>query len=94
MKKNKKGYYVLPRPYSDFGSFLARKRNEAGLSQRDVSLKLKYSSAQFISNFERGLALPPLKKLKTIVNLYGLCTRDVENMLVLVERKKIHEALK
>jgi transcriptional regulator with XRE-family HTH domain len=94
MKKNNKGFYTLERPYTDFGSFLARKRNDAGLSQREVSLKLKYSSAQFISNFERGLALPPLKKLKTIIGLYGLCTRDVENMLVLAERKRIQEALK
>lgn len=64
--------YALPRPYVVFGEYLAAARTKAGVTQRDVSICLGYSSAQFISNFECGIALPPLKKLKLLVKLYDL----------------------
>jgi transcriptional regulator with XRE-family HTH domain len=42
-------------------SFLKERRIAAGLSQIDVSRKLGYTSAQFVSNWERGIAKPRLK---------------------------------
>lgn len=46
------------------GNFLATKRQDAGLSQRDISQALRYSSPQAISNIERGIAPPPKNVLK------------------------------
>lgn len=74
--------YAVPRPYVIFGEYLAVMRKKAGLTQREVSLALHYSSAQFVSNFERGIAVPPLKKLKTIINLYGLNQDVVVNLIL------------
>jgi len=57
---------------STIHSFLRQKRIAAGLSQGDMAKELKYTSAQFISNWERGLSLPPkasMKKLSKILNL-------------------------
>lgn len=64
--------YVLARNYTEVGEYLKQLRLEAGLTQRDVSIALGYSSAQFISNFERGIAVPPLKKLKILQKLFRM----------------------
>lgn len=51
-------------------AFLKEKRVEAGLTQSDVARKLGYSSPQFISNWERGLANPPVFVLRDITKMY------------------------
>jgi transcriptional regulator with XRE-family HTH domain len=58
--------------YAIFGEFLKSKRESAGLSQGDVAKKLKYGSPQFISNWERGVAKPPVKTLGKIISLYKI----------------------
>lgn len=60
--------------------FLQGSRETAGLSQADVASKLGYSTPQFISNWERGLSLPPLKVLRKIASLYKV---DVEELFQL-----------
>mgnify|MGYP003874816653 FL=1 len=35
-------------------------RLRSGLTQDELARKLSYSSAQFVSNWERGISLPPL----------------------------------
>ena len=59
--------YVLTRNYVALGQYLQDMRIRAEMTQREVSVKLGYSSAQFISNFERGISSPPLKKLKDLI---------------------------
>ena len=51
---------------------LKQKRVAAGLSQRDVSDELGYSTPQFISNWERGISCPPRRIIeKTWKNLWS-----------------------
>ena len=45
-------------------------REKSGLTQRDIAMKLKYTTPQFISNWERGLSHPPIKDIKTIAKAY------------------------
>ena len=45
-------------------------REKSGLTQRDIAMKLKYTTPQFISNWERGLSRPPIKDIKTIAKAY------------------------
>ena len=52
--------------------FLKEKRTQVGLSQKDVADKLGYSSAQFISNWERGLSSPPMHTLKKLAEMYNV----------------------
>jgi hypothetical protein len=47
-----------------WGEYLSEARKKANLTQREVSLDLDYSSAQFISNFECRVAVPPLKSAR------------------------------
>lgn len=90
----KKKNYVLPRRYTVLGEYLQAMRTKAGLTQREVSLALGYSSAQFISNFERGIAVPPLKKLKVLVKMYDMPVETVMDMILEAEREIILSALK
>jgi transcriptional regulator with XRE-family HTH domain len=90
----KKKQYVLPRRYTTLGEYLQTMRTKAGLTQREVSLTLGYSSAQFISNFERGIAVPPLKKLKVLVKMYDMPVETVMDMILDAEREIILSALK
>ncbi len=58
-------------------NYLQQKRKAAGLSQRDVADKLGYQTPQFVSNWERGVAYPPVKDLKTIANLYKVSAEEI-----------------
>lgn len=84
----------IKRPYTQFGQYLFEKRTKAGLTQRDVSNVLGYSSAQFISNFERGIATPPLKKMKVLLKMYDMPVQEVTDLLVDAERIRLEAGLK
>jgi transcriptional regulator with XRE-family HTH domain len=85
--------YKLARPYTEFGNFLANSRDSAGLTQRQVSLKLGYSSAQFISNFERGIATPPIKKAKVLCGLYAIPPSVMAEKMATAEGGRILSAM-
>lgn len=59
--------YKLTRHYTALGEYLAKKRKLAGYTQKEISRELDYSSAQFISNFERGIAAPPTSRMKQLM---------------------------
>jgi transcriptional regulator with XRE-family HTH domain len=78
----RKKKYALTRNFFEFGEYLKEKRVAADLTQKEVADKIGYSSAQYISNFERGIALPPLNKLKIMVRLYRMPKSEVIQMVV------------
>ena len=45
------------------GSFIKESRLKKNFSQAELAANLGYSSPQFISDWERGVSSPPLKKL-------------------------------
>lgn len=51
-------------------SVLKNLREKAGLSQGDVAGILGYSTPQFVSNWERGVSLPPFKAVKPLAKMY------------------------
>jgi len=81
-KKISAPQYKLKRHYVALGGFLREARLKADLSQRNVSVDLGYSSAQFISNFERGIAAPPVKKLCRILDMYGVSNVSAVELLL------------
>lgn len=58
-----------------FGRILRRHRLAKGLTQRQVSHALQWSSAQYISNIERGVAYPPLDTLPILSKMLGMKLR-------------------
>lgn len=69
------------------GEFLRSHREAAGLTQSDVSHRLGYGSPQFISNWERGVSLPPLEVVPVLTRLYG-----IEPRVVIDAFQKLHAA--
>lgn len=77
------------KPTADLlGEFLQTKRKAAGFSQWEVSEKLGYSTAQFVSNWERGISSPPINVLKKIAYLYNA---SAEELFEVVLNAKIQE---
>lgn len=62
--------------------FLKEKRTHAGLSQKDVADKLGYSSAQFISNWERGLSSPPIHTLRKLAEMYSVNVDEMFDVIL------------
>jgi transcriptional regulator with XRE-family HTH domain len=61
-------------------------REKAGLTQRDVSDSLGYSTPQFISNVERGRCRFPVQKLIRIKKLYRLSNDQILDLFMAEEK--------
>ena len=75
------------------GRYLKEKREKASLTQLDVARHLDYTSPQFVSNWERGVSLPPIDVLPKLAGLYGVSAKEmVDTMhkfhLQVVEHRK------
>lgn len=62
--------------------YLKEARVRAGFSQREVASQLGYQSAQFVSNWERGLSMPPGKTLRKLSDLYKISADEVYEVLL------------
>lgn len=62
-------------------------REKAGLTQREVSDSLGYSTPQFISNVERGRCRFPVQKLSKIKKLYRLSSDQMVDLILTEERQ-------
>lgn len=85
----KKKTYAIRRDHQELGFYLSSMRAQAGLTQREVADALGYSSGQYVSNFERGIAVPPLNKLNLMVKMYGLSVEHLCELIVEAERKRL-----
>ncbi len=63
--------------YKSLGLKLKGYRLKKGLTQGEVAVKLKFSSPQFVSNWERGFAIPPIKVAAKLVDIYNLDSNDL-----------------
>lgn len=70
--------------------YLKKKRVEAGLTQSEVASELGYTSPQFISNWERGLASPPVFVLKNLTKLYKVSADEMFKMLLDQVERELH----
>lgn len=74
--------------FKPMGDFLRQKRREKNLSQSEVSKNLGYH-VQYISNIERGIALPPLEKAKAYAKILGVNKKDMAEMYIKVREKEV-----
>ena len=54
----------------------------AGLSQKDVADDLGYQSAQYVSNWERGLTTPPGRTLRRLADLYQIPAEELYDVIL------------
>ena len=69
--------------------FLMERRMAAGKSQVETSKHLGYNSAQFVSNWERGISSPPVKTLRKLASYYNLDEDELFNEIL---KQKVAEA--
>jgi transcriptional regulator with XRE-family HTH domain len=69
-------------------------REKVGLTQRDVSDALGYSTPQFISNVERGRCSFPVEQLPKLKKLYKMSTDQILDMMMKEERAYLQKNLK
>jgi transcriptional regulator with XRE-family HTH domain len=94
VNRPRKKKYKIKRVYTELGEFLQEQRFLSNLTQKEVSQSLGYSSGQFISNFERGISRPPLKKLAWMTKAYGIPPKVMAEKILESERKRIIAAIK
>lgn len=63
------------------GEFLKTARESAGLTQLALARELGYTSAQFVSNWERGVAMPPMNMLPELSKLLGVPPKQMLDVL-------------
>ena len=64
------------------GAFIRQHRLKAGITQEDLANHLGYSSAQFVSNWERGVSMPPLKSLPGLAAHIGVSGRAMMELIL------------
>ena len=73
------------------GGYLRERRVASGLTQLEVATKLGYSSAQFISNWERGLSSPPVNKIAELTELYDFSKQELMEMYLLETKRQLEK---
>ena len=73
--------------------FFKEKRIAKNITQLEISLFLGYSSPQSISNFERGLALLPLKDLATVGKQLAIPKKLLLDFLLEESRKSLERLI-
>lgn len=76
-------------PHNEIGLVIKQAREAKKLTQKDVSNALGYASAQFISNWERNLSLPPKDKLRKLSEVVGLKFERLKSLYIEALANKI-----
>ncbi len=63
------------------GRFLRKKREAAGLTQGGLSKKLGFSSSQFVSNIERGVAVIPASRVNDYAGIIGVTADELSRLV-------------
>lgn len=64
-------------PRQKFGKFLRQLRMRRGLTQWDVAREFGLTSAQFVSNIERGVTFPPDEMVAKLAKIYRTPLTDI-----------------
>jgi transcriptional regulator with XRE-family HTH domain len=71
-----------------FQVFLRNARTERGYSQAALASLLGYESAQYVSDWERGVSSPPMKKLAKLAEILAVdMDRFFDHLLEVAQEK-------
>jgi len=83
----------MRRQRSELANFLRTQRIKKGLSQKRVAAALGYSSAQYVSNIERGVCSVPIKALRKMCILYGIKREHLIAVMLIDARARLENVL-
>jgi transcriptional regulator with XRE-family HTH domain len=75
-------------------NFLRESRISQDISQLSIAKKLGYSSAQFVSNWERGLSAPPLSCVVKLAKLLKVSEHTLFEKIVEMNIEKVEHDLR
>ena len=87
----------IKKRYTALAEFMRDARLAAGKTQRQLAKCLRYSTPQFISNWERGIAPVPLDHIKKIARILKWTDQDKKNfslILLKCHNEALEEKLK
>lgn len=90
--KSKKSIEAAKKLNLTIGYYLRDKRIEADLSQKDVALLCGYN-AQFVSNWERGMSLPPMTIIKKLLKIYHVPAHEFIDLMIDSQRSLLEVQL-
>lgn len=73
--------------------FLKQSRQNQGLTQKEAAEHFGWMSAQYISNMERDISLPPKRDLKKLANLYKVDLTVLVELMVKATAEKYQASL-
>lgn len=65
------------RALTGFGPSLKKMREKANLTQWDVAHACSFSTAQFVSNWERNVSRPPIDLVPKLASLFKVKPKDI-----------------
>lgn len=71
---------------------LKKLREKQGITQSDLAAALGYTSPQFISNIERGIAMLPVRKYRKTAKLLKVSPEKLINIKLAHTRKALYRA--
>jgi len=73
--------------------YFRQKRLDAGLTQSELAQALGFSSAQIVSNWERGVCAPPMASLRPMIKALKLDPEEVTEVITEENKKVLREML-
>jgi transcriptional regulator with XRE-family HTH domain len=78
---------------SPLSIFLRKHRLKNQLSQKQLAVLLKYESSQYISDWERGISSPPMKKLNHLAEVLQIPTDILFDLLLKYSLQKLTQEM-
>ncbi len=79
---------------SKLSKIVKDQRIKLKMTQLQLAGRLGYRSAQFVSNWERGLAQPPLKKLLKLITILKLDPVKIMAIIMEEQNQQLRQALR
>jgi transcriptional regulator with XRE-family HTH domain len=77
-----------------FGKYLWECRNKAGLTQGAVAKVFRYTTAQFVSNWENDKSRPPTSAMVKLSRLYKISAEEFISILISDYEAKLRKAFR
>lgn len=77
----------------EIGNKFQTMRMRRELTQAEVAKAMGWQTVQFVSNIERGLALPPKSKIKKFAKLYRVNPGEIGQLYVDLFESKLNKYL-
>ena len=81
------------RKFESTSKYFRQKRLDAEITQAELAEALGFTSAQIVSNWERGICAPPMASLRSLIKILNLDAEEVTDVITEENRRFLLEAL-